>query len=81
MVFLPGEVFVEFGLKIKESSRFKPTLVVELCNSGLGYIPTREAFMQNTGYEERLSRSSRLIPEAGDLITETAINLLKEVKG
>ncbi len=80
LVCLPGEVFVEFGLKIKESSRFKPTLIVELCNSGLGYIPTKEAFIQNTGYEERLSRSSRLIPEAGDLITETAINLLKEVE-
>lgn len=81
LVFLPGEVFVEFGLKIKKNSRFKPTLVIELCNSGLGYIPTNEAFIQNTGYEERLSRSSRLIPEAGDLITKAAINLLKEVEG
>ena len=81
LVCLPGEVFVEFGLKIKENSKFKPTLVIELCNSGLGYIPTREAFRQNTGYEERLSRSSRLIPEAGDLIRETAINLLKELEG
>ena len=80
LVFLPGEIFVEFGLKIKKNSKFKPTLIIELSNSGLGYIPTKEAFMQNTGYEERLSRSSRLIPEAGDLITETAINLLKEVE-
>jgi len=79
LVCLPGEVFVEFGLKIKKNSRFEPTLVIELCNSGLGYIPTREAFIQNTGYEERLSRSSNLVPEAGDLITKTAINLLKAI--
>ncbi|MBT9142382.1 MAG: hypothetical protein DDT29_00776 [Dehalococcoidia bacterium] len=79
VAFLPGEVFVEFGLRIKSESRFKPTLVFQMVNSGLGYIPTREAFSQGTGYEERLARSSKLAPEAGDLITDTALKLLMQI--
>jgi len=80
IVSLPGEVFVEFGLKIKRNSKFKPTLVIELSNSEVGYIPTKEAFSQTTGQEQRISRYNRLAPEAGDLITNTAIKLLKELK-
>ena len=74
--FLPGEVFVEYGLRIKAESRLKPAFVIELTNNGLGYIPTRQAFSEGTGYEERLARSSSLAPEAGDLITDKALNLL-----
>ena len=74
--FLPGEVFVEYGLRIKGESKLKPTFVIELTNNGLGYIPTRQAFSEGTGYEERLARSSKLAPEAGDLITEAALKLL-----
>ncbi len=77
IVSLPGEVFVEFGLRIKKNSKFKPTLVAEL-NSLVGYIPTEEAFSQNKGYEQRLG-ASKLVPEAGDLIANAAISLLKEV--
>lgn len=79
IAFLPGEVFVEFGLRIKSESRFKPTLVFQMVNGGLGYLPTREAFKQGTGYEERLARSSKLVPEAGGLITETALKLLNSL--
>ena len=74
--FLPGEVFVEYGLRIKTESKLKPMFVIELTNNSLGYIPTRQAFSENTGYEERLARSSNLAPEAGDLITEAALKLL-----
>jgi hypothetical protein len=74
--FLPGEPFIEFGLRIKAEARLKPVFVVELTNSYAGYIPTRQAFSEGTGYEERLARSSRLAPEAGDLITEAALKLL-----
>lgn len=76
LAFLPGEAFVEFGLKIKSESPFKPTFVVELTNSGLGYIPTQQAFAEGTGYEERFARSSFLAPEAGDLLSDEALGLL-----
>jgi len=81
IVFLPGEIFVEYGLRIKENSPLQPTFVVELTNSGLGYIPTREAFEQGTGYEERLARSSELVPEAGDRMVDAALELLEQMKG
>ncbi len=77
--FLPGEPFVEFGLRIKLESKLKPTFVVELTDSGLGYLPTWEAFHQGTGYEERLSRASKLVPEAGDVITEAVLKLLSSL--
>ncbi|MFH2069172.1 MAG: neutral/alkaline non-lysosomal ceramidase N-terminal domain-containing protein [Candidatus Omnitrophota bacterium] len=74
--FLPAEVFVEYGLRIKSESKLKSTFVIELTNNFLGYIPTRQAFSEGTGYEERLARSSNLAPEAGDLITDAALKLL-----
>ncbi|MCX5641634.1 MAG: neutral/alkaline non-lysosomal ceramidase N-terminal domain-containing protein [Candidatus Omnitrophica bacterium] len=74
--FLPGEVFVEYGLRIKAESKLKHMFVIELTNNSLGYIPTRQAFSEGTGYEERLARSSNLAPEAGDLITEAVLKLL-----
>jgi len=50
VVGLPGEIFNEYGLEIKRKSPARHTLVVELANDAIGYIPTREAFGQG-GYE------------------------------
>lgn len=50
IVTLPGEIFCEFGLQIKKASPARHTLVIELANDEIGYIPTREAFAQG-GYE------------------------------
>ena len=80
LALLPGEVFVEYGLRIKAEAKLKPTFVIELTNSGLGYIPTRQAFSEGTGYEERLARSSKLAPEAGDLITDAVLKLLASLR-
>jgi neutral ceramidase len=78
-VGLPGEMFTEYGLLIKAQSPFAQTIVVELANGWHGYIPTVEAFAHG-GYEPRLGYTSRLVPEAGDWMTETALNLLSHLK-
>jgi hypothetical protein len=78
LVGLPGEIFTEFGLRIKTQSPFPETIVAELANGWHGYIPTQEAF-QHGGYETRLGYTSRLIPEAGDMMTETALRLLQSI--
>lgn len=79
-VFLPAEMFVEFGLKIKRESPFKLTIVTELSNgSASGYICTQEAFKEG-GYEPQLREYSRLQVEAGDLLVEHALRLLDELK-
>lgn len=41
IVTLPSEIFVELGLKTKAASPFKITLVVEVFNDSLEYIPTK----------------------------------------
>jgi neutral ceramidase len=77
IVGLPGEVFVDLGLAIKKSSPFKTTLVIELTNSHIAYVPTRKAFSQGS-YE---TINSRLAPGGGEMMVEAALNLLNEIKG
>lgn len=75
---LPGEIFKEFGQKIKRESPFPNTMVAELANDCVGYIPTREAFSQG-GYETIYSVVSKLVPEAGYLMSDSVLGLLEEI--
>jgi neutral ceramidase len=75
VVGLPGEVFVDLGLEIKRASPFETTLVIELCQDAPGYIPTKKAFAEGS-YE---TVNSRIAPGGGELMTEAAIRLLKEL--
>jgi hypothetical protein len=50
IVALPGEVFCETGLAIRQPSPAPHTLVVELANDAVGYLPPLVAFKQG-GYE------------------------------
>jgi hypothetical protein len=76
IVTLPAEIFVELGLAIKSASPFKNTLVVELTNDGLSYIPTKKAFAEGS-YEVV---NSRVQPGSGERLVEAAIELLKELE-
>ncbi len=76
VVGLPGEIFADLGLAIKKASPFKTTLFVELTNSHIAYVPTRKAFSQGS-YE---TLNSRLAPGGGELMVESAIRQLKELK-
>lgn len=73
IVGLPGELFVELGLAIKKSSPFETTLVIELTNRHIAYVPTEGAFLQG-GYE---TVNSRLAPGGGEMMVEAAIEILK----
>lgn len=76
---LPGEIYVNYGLDIKAKSPFKNNLVVELSNSNLGYIPTKEAFPEfnpkSDLYEPSLTVKSCLIPEAGQIMVDKALEI------
>ncbi|MDD4756183.1 MAG: hypothetical protein PHG29_08890, partial [Prolixibacteraceae bacterium] len=67
LVTFPGEVYVEFGLKVKELSPYPYTMVIGLANSHVGYIPAQEAFSQG-GYEVRTAWTSQLTVDAGDIL-------------
>ena len=74
-VSIAGEYFVEFGLRIKEGAHPAEALVVSCANGRLGYVPTREAFRRG-GYETTFGPSSCLGPAAGDMLAETALELI-----
>ena len=76
IVLLPGEIFVELGLAIKQASPFKHTVVIELSNDNPAYIPTEKAFTQG-GYE---TVNSRIEPGGGEQLVAEALRLLKTLQ-
>ncbi len=81
LVALPCELFVEWAEAIRERSPFEHTFVVELANGCNGYVPTRKAVQRPGGYETKELTSTILVPEAGDMILQTVVNMLERAKG
>ncbi len=76
IVGLPGEVFAELGLDLRQRSPFRHTLVLELANEAIGYVPARQAFEEG-GYEPA---ASRLQPGEGERLVDAALDLLAALK-
>ncbi len=73
-VSLPGEVFVELGISIKKASPFPHTMIVELANGSIGYIPNKSAYPE--GQYEVVS--ARCAPGSGEMLVAAATDLLAE---
>lgn len=73
-VSLPGEIFVQLGIAIKDGSPFQVTSVHELANGSIGYIPTRQAYPQGN-YEVI---SARCDVGSGELLVDAALDQLRE---
>lgn len=74
IVCLPGEVFVELGLAIKQGSPFGTTIIVELSNAvETIYVPHRAAYAGGS-YEVT---NSALQPGGGEMLVEAALGLLR----
>ncbi|MFN0119055.1 MAG: hypothetical protein ACKV2V_00985 [Blastocatellia bacterium] len=73
-VSLPGEVFVELGQSIKKASPFPITMIVELANGSIGYIPNRSAYPEGN-YEVW---SARCAAGSGEALVTAALRLLGE---
>jgi len=74
---IPAEYFVQYGLRIKEQSHPVHALVVGHANGMVGYVPHREAFVRG-GYETTFAPSSKLAPQAGDILADCAISLISQ---
>lgn len=71
-VALPGEVFVELGMTLKNASPFPYTIVVELAHDMIDYVPNRKAFAEGA-YEVV---NTRCKPGCGEMLVEAATRLL-----
>ncbi len=76
VVAMPGELFSEFGMSIRAASPFSTTIVIQLANSHIAYVPTIKGFAEG-GYE---ALNSRLKPGGGEMMVEAAIGLLNALK-
>ncbi|MDD4107678.1 MAG: hypothetical protein PHH93_03050, partial [Prolixibacteraceae bacterium] len=76
IVTMPGELFTEFGIDLKKRSPFANTMLIELANADIAYIPTIRGFKEGD-YE---AVNSRLVPGSGEKMIDTAIQILEELK-
>jgi hypothetical protein len=71
VVGLPGEIFCELGMQIVSRSPAPHTIVIELANDAIGYIPTRAAYADG-GYE--VTPGATLYqPGCGEALVESAV--------
>jgi len=70
LVGLPGEIFCESGLEIKRLSAARHTLVAELANDSVGYVPTRDSYPQG-GYETTIGSTLVREDSAERLVAST----------
>ncbi len=75
---IPAELFVQLGLRIKERAYPRHALIVSHANGMVGYLPHREAF-EHGGYETTFNDTSRLAPEAGNMLAEAAIRSIRDL--
>lgn len=71
----PAELFVEFGLAMKRQSPARITLIAQLADGYIGYVPTPEA-IRHGGYSALSAVHTRLLPEAGWMMVEQTRQLL-----
>jgi len=75
IIGLPGEIFVQIGLNLKNRSRFNHTFVIGYANGNIGYIPTEKALREG-GYEVTASEFGL---ESVKKLEEAALNLVKRI--
>lgn len=71
----PAELYVEFGLALKQRSPAKVTIVAELSDGYCGYVSTPEA-IRHGGYSAASASHTRLVPEAGWMMVEATEEML-----
>ena len=74
--FNPAELYCAFGLAIKKSSPAKVTLISELSDGYIGYVPTPQA-ARHGGYSAMSASGTKLIVEGGWIMVEETGKLLQ----
>jgi len=79
VVGVPAEYFTKLGLAIKAKSPFPYTIVAELANDWIGYVPDDEAYDLG-GYQVWTGLHSYVARGTGERIVEEAASLLRELR-
>ncbi|MGQ9555200.1 MAG: neutral/alkaline non-lysosomal ceramidase N-terminal domain-containing protein [Anaerolineae bacterium] len=74
----PGEMFTEWGLRIKKESVAPYTFVSELTNGWVGYLLNPGGFAEG-GYETSPGTWTQTNEEGAAMLTETALSLIKRL--
>ena len=74
MCSFPFELFVEYSLRVKARAVSPKTVVVQLTDSSLGYLPTQAAI--NGGSYSSKPASTTCGPDSGDQLVEEALNAI-----
>jgi len=78
VVGVPAELFTKFGLDIKHRSPFPHTVVAELANDWIGYLPDREAHKLG-GYQSWTGLHSCAEVGTGERMADEAVRILEEL--
>ena len=80
VVGVPAEFFTKLGIDIKRRSPFEHTVVAELSNDWIGYLPDREAHRLG-GYQVWTGLHSYAAPGTGERMVDQAVQMLEELAG
>lgn len=78
IVGVPAEYFTQLGIDIKNRSPFRHTLVAELANDWIGYLPNLEGHKLG-GYQVWTGHHSYAEPGTGERIADTAVEMLRDL--
>lgn len=78
LVGVPAEYFTQLGLDIKNRSPFRHTLIAELANDWIGYLPNLEGHKLG-GYQVWTGYHSYAEPGTGERIADLAVAMLHDL--
>lgn len=78
IVGVPAEFFTTLGIEIKRRSPFRHTIIAELANDWIGYVPDDDAYDLG-GYQVWTGLHSWVARGTGERIVDEAIEMLEEL--
>ena len=72
-------MFYEYAIELKAKEKDEKIIVATIANGVLGYIPTRQAFV-NGGYEPSIGYTSKCEEACGDKLVESVIRQIEIIK-
>jgi hypothetical protein len=80
IVGVPAELFTVLGVELKRRSPFRHTLIAELSNDWIGYLPDREGHRLG-GYQVWTGLHSYAAPGTGERMVQEAVEILRDMAG